>query len=56
MALLIVRGRVLTRGTPESWLIALVDQTSVIVKDVTPAVAVIATQFPDDFPGDRRIG
>ncbi len=52
MAMLIVRGRVVTRGTPESWLIALVDQTSVIVKDVTPAVAVIATQFPDDFPGD----
>jgi PIN domain nuclease of toxin-antitoxin system len=52
MAMLIVRGRVVTRGTPESWLMALVDQTNVIVKDVTPAVAVIATQFPDDFPGD----
>lgn len=50
--MLIARGRVATRGTPESWLTALADQTRVIVKDVTPSVAVIATQFPADFPGD----
>lgn len=52
LAMLITRGRVETRGTPEGWLSSLVDQTGVIVKDLTPAVAVIATQFPDDFPGD----
>lgn len=52
LAMLIRRGRIETRGTPDSWLGALAEHTGVIVKDLTPAVAVIATQLPDDFPGD----
>ena len=40
------------QGTPEAWLGALIDRSGVIVKEITPAVATLATHFPADFPGD----
>lgn len=52
MAVLIARGRVVPEGTAESWLAGLVDRTGVVVKDITPTIAVLATSFPDSFPGD----
>jgi len=52
VAMLVVRGRVIPQGTPEAWLAALVDRSGVIVKEITPSVAALATSFPDDFPAD----
>jgi PIN domain nuclease of toxin-antitoxin system len=51
-AMMVARGRLLTQGTPEAWLGALVDRSRVIIKEITPAVAALATHFPDQFPAD----
>ncbi|MGH7319950.1 MAG: type II toxin-antitoxin system VapC family toxin [Candidatus Rokuibacteriota bacterium] len=52
MAMMIALGRVVPRGTPEAWLRELADRPGVAVKEITPAVASLATQLPDDFPTD----
>ena len=52
VAMLLARGRVIPQGTPETWLGALIDRSGVVVKEITPAVATLATHFPDDFPSD----
>jgi PIN domain nuclease of toxin-antitoxin system len=52
VAMMVVRQRLVPRGTPEAWLAALVDRSGVVVREITPAVAVLATQLPDQFPGD----
>jgi PIN domain nuclease of toxin-antitoxin system len=52
LAMMIHLGRVVPRSTPEAWLTELVDRLGVVVKEITPAVATLATQFPEDFPGD----
>ena len=52
VSMLLARGRVIPQGTPEAWLGALVDRSGVIVKEITPAVAALATHFPGDFPAD----
>lgn len=45
-------GRLVPRGTPESWLAELLARTGAIVREITPAIATLATQFPDEFPAD----
>ena len=50
--MLVARGHVIPQGTPEAWLAALIDRSGVLVQEITPAVAVLATHFPDDFAGD----
>jgi PIN domain nuclease of toxin-antitoxin system len=52
LAMMIARGLITPRGTPEAWLTELVERSGVVVKDITPAVATLATQFPHDFPAD----
>ena len=52
VAMMIARGRVIPQGTAEAWLGALIDRSGVIVKEITPAVAALATHFPGDFPAD----
>jgi PIN domain nuclease of toxin-antitoxin system len=52
LAMMIALGRITPRGTPEVWLTELVERSGVVVKDITPAVATLATQFPNDFPAD----
>jgi PIN domain nuclease of toxin-antitoxin system len=52
VAMLLARGRVVPQGTPETWLGALIDRSGVVVKEITPTVAILATHFPDDFPAD----
>lgn len=52
IAMVIARGGVSIHGTADSWLAELLDRTAIVVKDITPAVAVLATQFPADFPRD----
>ena len=51
-AMMIARGRVVPQGTAEAWLGALIDRSGVSVREITPAVAALSTQLPDDFPGD----
>jgi PIN domain nuclease of toxin-antitoxin system len=52
IAMLIALGRVVARGTSESWIGELVERSAITVKEITPTVAALATQFPADFPGD----
>lgn len=52
VATMVARGRVVPHGTAEAWLGALVDRSGVVVKEITPAVATLATHFPADFPAD----
>lgn len=52
MAAAITRGRILASGSPETALHELITTTAVIVKEITPLVAMLATQFPPDFPRD----
>ena len=57
--MLIALDRLLVRGAPEVWMAHLVEASGVVVKEITPAVAVLSTQFPNDFPRDpvdRLIG
>jgi PIN domain nuclease of toxin-antitoxin system len=51
-AMLIAAGRLVVNGSAERWLSDLVERSGVVVKDITPTVAALATQFPDDFPAD----
>ena len=58
IAMLIARGRLSPRGTPEAWIVELVETSGVVVKEITPIIAVLSTQFPRDFsadPADRMI-
>lgn len=58
IAMLIALGRLSPRGTPEAWMTELISASGVVVKEITPAVAVLSTQFPDNFshdPADRLI-
>lgn len=50
--MMMARGRVTPHGTPEAWLGALVERSAVVVRDVTPGVAVLAAGFSNEFPGD----
>jgi PIN domain nuclease of toxin-antitoxin system len=52
VAMMLARGRVIAPGTPETWLDMLMDRSAVIVKEITPAIAALATHFPGEFPGD----
>ena len=52
VAMMLARGRVIPQGTPEAWLHALVDRSGVVVNEITPTVAALATHLPPDFPGD----
>jgi len=40
------------RGTSETALTRLVEETGVVVKEITPAVAILAVQFTEEFPRD----
>lgn len=52
IAMLIALGRLSSRGTPDAWIANLVKASGVVVKELTPVVAVLSTQFPHDFPAD----
>ncbi|HEV8616599.1 MAG TPA: type II toxin-antitoxin system VapC family toxin [Methylomirabilota bacterium] len=52
IAMMIALGRLTPRGTPEAWLTQMVERSGLSVKEITPAVATLATNFPDDFPAD----
>ena len=57
LALLVARGRIQGYGTVERSVETLIE--GVAVKGITPEIAALATQFPDDCPrdpADRLIG
>lgn len=59
LAMLFANGRIRHAGTVESAVARVVTESRVVVRDITPAIASLATQFPLDFPGDpadRLIG
>ena len=58
LALLFSRGRLEATGTIEASVQLVMDRSCVILKPLTPEVAALATQFPEDFPlnpADRLI-
>jgi len=57
LAFLFTRGRIQMYGTVESSLRLLTEGVTII--PITPEIALLAAQFPDDYPGDpgdRLIG
>lgn len=52
IAMMLHLGRLVPHGTPETWLTEVVERSGVVVKDISPAVATLATQFPTDSPAD----
>jgi PIN domain nuclease of toxin-antitoxin system len=54
---MLARGRILSSGTVETSLRALTE--GIAIRPITPEIAALATQFPDDYPhdpADRIIG
>jgi PIN domain nuclease of toxin-antitoxin system len=59
MAVLFSRGHLRAPGTVEDSIQLMLDSSGVSVRPVTPTVAALATQFPEDYPrdpADRLIG
>ena len=57
LASLVTRGRIRSYGTVESSVKQLIE--GVTIKPITPEIATLAAQFPDDYPhdlADRLIG
>lgn len=57
LAFLVVRGRIQAYGTVDASVRLLVE--GVVVQAITPEIAALATQFPDEYPrdpADRLIG
>ncbi len=52
LAMLFARGRLRGPGGVETSIRAILDGTGVGVREITPAVAALATQFPPEFPAD----
>lgn len=52
IAMLIAEAKLAIRGTQEAWIAGLIQGTGVVVHEITPAVAALATQFPEGFPKD----
>jgi PIN domain nuclease of toxin-antitoxin system len=58
IAMLLTQGRVRFPGTVETALESLIRTTGVTVREISPSIAALATQFPEDFskdPADRLI-
>ena len=59
MALLFSRGSLRAAGTVEDSIQALLDSSGATVRPLTPTIAALASQFPEDYPrdpADRLIG
>ena len=52
LALMFSRGRLQATGTVEASVRLVLERSGVTIKPITPEVASLATQFPDDFPRD----
>ena len=59
LASLFARGKLQSHGTLENTVRNLLIHSAVQIKPITPEIAALATQFPDDYPHDlvdRLIG
>jgi PIN domain nuclease of toxin-antitoxin system len=59
IANLFARGRLRGRGTLDASIRNAIERAGVLVREITPEIAALATQFPDSFtqdPADRLIG
>jgi PIN domain nuclease of toxin-antitoxin system len=59
LAVLFSHGHVLAPGTLEDSIQSMIDSTGVTIHPLTPTVAALAVQFPEDYPrdpADRLIG
>lgn len=59
LALLFQRGRLRGPGTVESSVRGVIEHTGIIVHEISPEIAALATAFGDDFPqdpADRLVG
>ena len=57
--MLFSKGHLQATGTTDSAIRSMVERARVAVKDITPAIAALATQFPASYPADpadRLIG
>jgi PIN domain nuclease of toxin-antitoxin system len=52
IAMLFSLGRIRARGTVEGSIEALISGTGAALREITPTIAALATQFPADFPAD----
>jgi PIN domain nuclease of toxin-antitoxin system len=52
LAILLVRGHVRGHGTVDASIRRVVDAARASVREITPVIAALSTQFPDDFPRD----
>jgi PIN domain nuclease of toxin-antitoxin system len=52
LAILLVRGHVRGHGTVDASIRQVVDAARVTVREITPVIAALSVQFPDDFPRD----
>lgn len=52
VAMLLASSRLRAAGTADAVIRLLVEETGVAVLELTPTVAALATQFPNDFPRD----
>ena len=52
LAMLFARGRLEAMGSLETAVQLVIDRAGVIVRALTPQIAVMATQLPPDFPPD----
>lgn len=52
LAMLLVRGHIRGHGTVDASIRQVVDAARVSVREITPVIAALSTQFPDDFPRD----
>lgn len=50
--MLLVRGHVRGHGTVDASIRQVVDAARVSVREITPVIAALSAQFPDDFPRD----
>jgi len=59
MAYLFRRGPLRASGTIEASIRGILETTGASIKEITPEIAALSTQFPDDYPrdpADRLIG
>ena len=52
LAVLLARGHIRGHGTVDASIRQVVDAAGVSVREITPVIAALSTQFPDDFPRD----
>jgi PIN domain nuclease of toxin-antitoxin system len=59
MALLFARGHLRSSGTIDASIRTILETTAAAVVEITPEIAALSTQFPEDYPkdpADRLIG